>query len=476
MRLNSFAFLFAGLLLFSACSDAAETPAPTDGVGVDGLLTDTGAVPIDTGGTVDTAPVDAPALPDTSVTTPETASPSDVTVKTGPHLVVVPESHSFSYISPHPEPLFKQVSIMNVGAEPLTLTSIGFPAGSSKDYDIVLIPPLPKTIGPNGSTMVNVRFRELVGGDGTLRIESDDPERPVVDVPLSSHIKAVLPGPCGGLSPTQLNFGTVVRGQKKTLGAVLTNCSETQDLTILKIERSVSFFFALTEEFQIEAEPATPFVIPAGQSFPIDVSYAPKLAGPDGGYFAFTTDDPNEPILQLDVKGLGVEPPPEEIGLTIKLYWDADSCDVDSHLLAPGGSFFHCDLDCHFGNPSPEWGTPGDWSDDPFLDVDDVDGFGPEHTNISEPVPGATYRFIVHYYDDTYSFSNATPTNATVEVLSYGVPIATFGPVNLDSTNRTWDVFDLEWIGPGTPPVITELGNTYMVPQSAIKACMPLFP
>ncbi|MFT5431216.1 MAG: hypothetical protein ACI9OJ_001895, partial [Myxococcota bacterium] len=46
---------------------------------------------------------------------------------------------------------------------------------------------------------------------------------------------------------------------------------------------------------------------------------------------------------------------------------------------------------------------------------------------------------------------------ATVEVLSYGVPIAQFGPVYLDGTDRTWDVFTIEW----PSKTIVELGNTY---------------
>jgi hypothetical protein len=141
----------------------------------------------------------------------------------------------------------------------------------------------------------------------------------------------------------------------------------------------------------------------------------------------------------------------------------------------PGGSFFDCTTDCHFGNPAPDWGVPTDWVDDPFLDVDDVDGYGPEHINISEPTPG-TYRFIVHYYLDAYEDSFSTATNTTVQVLSFGQVLAEFGPVNLDVTNRTWDVFDLEWISNAIPPNITTLGNTYVVPGSAIKACWPPWP
>jgi hypothetical protein len=252
--------------------------------------------------------------------------------------------------------------------------------------------------------------------------------------------------------------------------ATLSNCAVDSTLTLQNIVRSSFLFMPLTEEFQLDPEPVLPLAIGPGDSYTIVVAYSPKLAGLDSGYFELYTDDPTEPIMQLDVSGVGISPPADQVGFTIKLHWDADETDVDSHLLAPNGTFFDCELDCHYGNPSPDWGTIGDWLDDPFLDVDDVDGYGPEHINISAPRPGI-YTFVVHYYDDTSWSFGSSASNATVEFLSYGQVIQTFGPVNLDQSNRVWDVFSIEW----PSMAITTLGNTYMVPQSAIQSCLPAF-
>ena len=389
-----------------------------------------------------------------------------------------PPEWSFSYVSPLDGYLLKQVTFSNVGNAPLTVTSMGFTPGSSQDFFIVAIPPLPKILAPGQSTFVNVRFMETSGGPGTLRVETSSEQTPTVDVEFTSYVKAFIdtPDPCIALNPAQLNFGTVVRGETKTMDTVVTNCSSTEPLNISMIQRSMSFFGSLSDEFQIENEPNTPLEIPAGSTLPISVSYSPKLAGPDSGSFIFHSDDPGEPQAHLDVSGVGVEPPPEEVGLTIKISWDQDLCDVDSHLIAPGGAFFDCDLDCHFGNPSPDWGVPGDWADDPFLDVDDIDGYGPEHINISEPTPGATYRFLVHYYMDSYAdgcfgSGESVSTKVTVEVLNYGVTVATFGPEFLDKTNRNWDVFEVTWIDSNTEPTIVTNGSTYMVSASDVKSC-----
>lgn len=393
----------------------------------------------------------------------------------GPDIAVEPLTHSISYISPLAQAIIRQVNISNLGDEPLHITGMDFTAGSSGDFSFVLKPPLPKTLNPGDWTMVQVRFDEGDGGPATLELKSNDADEPTVPVFFESSIKATIesPEPCGTLQPSSLNFGTVVRGNSKTLASTLSNCSTTETLKITKITRSQFFFTALTEEFQLDPEPVLPITLGPGEELDLNVTYTPKLAGPDAGHFAITTDDPAEPVLQLDVAAIGVEPPEEEIGLKIKLSWDTDSTDVDSHLLYPGAALWDCVLDCHYANPAPDWGTQGVWTDDPFLDVDDVDGYGPEHINISEPQAG-TYKFAVHYFDDSWDGQwGVGDTSATVQVLSYGQVVATFGPQKLDSIDRVWDVFTVEWPPVGGVLNVTGLGGLYTTTK---QACFNLFP
>ena len=170
------------------------------------------------------------------------------------------------------------------------------------------------------------------------------------------------------------------------------------------------------------------------------------------------------------MSGNAIAPPVEELGLHVKISWNTDDTDVDSHLLMPGGAFFDCFSDCYFGNPAPDWGVTGDIVDDPFLDVDDVDGFGPENINISEPIAG-TYTFIVHYYADHHdTFSKASDT--TVEVWSYGTLLGTFGPTRLNSTNDAWDVFTIDW----PAATVTQLGRVWQVPSGTVRSCGFHFP
>lgn len=96
------------------------------------------------------------------------------------------------------------------------------------------------------------------------------------------------------------------------------------------------------------------------------------------------------------------------------LIWDTQA-DIDLHILEPGGS--HIFWDRRNGEKGGE------------LDVDDVDGFGPENvywvvdrTNTGDPVmgrgPGGKYQWYVHYYGGHGGI--AVPTRWKVRVKHEG--------------------------------------------------------
>lgn len=409
-------------------------------------------------------PQDVPE-PNDVLTPPDTTPPQDTTQPEDTGTVkppignvgdigVYPDSYLFTYIPQVVNPQGTLIDIYNEGGGPLTIGSIKFEAGSSPEFTISALPPLPKILDPYSHVSVMVVFKEKAPhGKAYLLIGSDDGDEPVVKVTLDSQAK-VSAQPCIQISPSALNFGSVERGQTKTLPFTLINCSDAIPLQVNKIERSAGFFgMALSDEFQITpAEPVTPFMIGPNQTVPLNVTYAPGLAGFDSGHFLFKNSDPSSPEAKLAVSGTGTPPPLEKIGLHFELEWDTNGTDVDMHILSPGGEFGSCATDCYYGNMHPDWGTPNDYIDDPFLDYDDVDGYGPEHTNIEEPKPGK-YKVIMHYYADN-SVGTSKPV---VRVYSYGQLIQTFGPTALTSTNMTWDVCTVDW----PSAAVSALGNVY---------------
>jgi hypothetical protein len=102
-------------------------------------------------------------------------------------------------------------------------------------------------------------------------------------------------------------------------------------------------------------------------------------------------------------------PSPETPKLRIELTWDT-TADLDLHLLHPNGDWNEAPWDCYWANRNPNWGLPFS-SDDPELEVDDIDGFGPEVITLPR-LEHVTYQVGV------LSFSGArdVTTTATVRV------------------------------------------------------------
>lgn len=380
-----------------------------------------------------------------------------------PEIMVDPEQHTFTYIPGANNPLTKTVTIYNQGKLSLNVTKIQWSSGSSPEFQLMALPPLPKKLNPYDQTALTVLFKEKnPHGPATLEIHSDDPLRPVVTVLFRGESKTGEE-PCVQIQPSSLNFGQVVRGQSKTLPFKVVNCSSTLPVTISQIKRSQFFGMALTSEFQMNNMPPGQFTILGNQVVELSVTYAPGLAGVDNGYFSFIPTDSSLGQPKLDVYGVGLPPPMEDIGLHIELEWDKPNCDVDLHLVRPGGTLFDCKNDCYYANRSPEWGVAGNVADDPFLDYDDVDGYGPENTNLSEPEAG-TYKVTMHYYNDSYEGSTGGPTKVTVRIFSYGNLLGTYGPKTLTHTDHTWDVANVKWPG----ATITVLDTLYEAPQQPV--------
>ena len=85
---------------------------------------------------------------------------------------------------------------------------------------------------------------------------------------------------------------------------------------------------------------------------------------------------------------------------------DRRGADLDLHLLHPNAdNWFSAPYDCYFANPVPDWGQLENPADDPGLDIDDINGAGPENVNLGDPentdALGAPYLVGVHYYKST---------------------------------------------------------------------------
>jgi hypothetical protein len=133
--------------------------------------------------------------------------------------------------------------------------------------------------------------------------------------------------------------------------------------------------------------------------------------------------------------------------LHVQLTWDSPDYDFDLHVMKDGGPWCS-QQSCYFGNCNasnsffgrPEWdGLPGETDGDPSLDIDDLDGYGPENINIDVPVSG-DYTIGVH----AYSALVDTETYATLKVFINGA--LAYEDSRLMAAGRDfWEVSEVQW-------------------------------
>lgn len=131
-----------------------------------------------------------------------------------------------------------------------------------------------------------------------------------------------------------------------------------------------------------------------------------------------------------------------------ELRWNTDESDVDFHLLPPGADMddLWTDEDCYYSNSESYWGG--------FLDVDDTDGYGPEHITVPTVTQDGIYRLFIHYYDD----DGAGTSQAYVDVSTQNGEVHSFGPYALtndgsDNAGDVWEVCTFEFPSKTITPV-----------------------
>jgi hypothetical protein len=114
---------------------------------------------------------------------------------------------------------------------------------------------------------------------------------------------------------------------------------------------------------------------------------------------------------------------------TMTLTWGLLPRDIDSHLRTPDGSHVY-------------YVSQGSLIAAPFssLDVDDVDGQGPEITTVRRPRVGI-YRFYLHNFSGTFN-PGMTGSPVRLELNYAGRPVV-FSPPPGEGSARYWHLFDL---------------------------------
>lgn len=353
------------------------------------------------------------------------------------------------------------IRVINTSDVPVTV--IGVELVDPDPGFVIFDDPVELELAPGAETVFTLRFESTEASTASVSIHVRTSIGVTLIVPVTATEKAgggVEP-PCVDVRPIRIDFGRVERGAiaPAPRPVAITNCGDTE-IVVSRLDRASVLFLPTPASFQWTSD-RLPIVLAPGAVTEVTVTYAPGRVGRESGGIDVRTNVPGSETVRVQLLAESVLPPITELDVHLLLRWDVSGgSDVDFHFLAEGAELFSC-ADCYFGNMTPDWGVAGVTIDDPFLDVDDLEGPGPENINVDELAPGR-YRIVVHYYSDTGSGGGGdggspVATNATVDVYLGGVLRATYGPKRLSRTNQTWNVATLDWPA-GT---LTELGDVY---------------
>jgi hypothetical protein len=323
----------------------------------------------------------------------------------------------------------RRLKVRSTGTADLVLERIAFAEGSAPEFQFLTSTRTPVTVPAGKELLITIRYAPRAGSppvaEGVVVVESTDPARRRVEVPLS---------------------GTMNRAPVAVVG----------ELPISAPGATVTLDGSASSDPDGHAPVSFAWSI---QASPIGSTARPSPD--DAPQAALSLDLPGEYVVQLEVEdALGCRSPPafaEVLAkphekLVVELVWDKHESDLDLHMVPEGQAFFG-PTDCYFAeaNMQPDWGELGNPEDDPVLARDALTGFGPEIITYNEPAPG-TYRVMSHFYSDHRA--RDPRTTATVRVYVSGA-LRSEMRRELPSQGVRWMVLAVDWPSGALTPIDT---------------------
>jgi photosystem II stability/assembly factor-like uncharacterized protein len=218
-------------------------------------------------------------------------------------------------------PAFLDIVVYNVGAADLVISSVQVLVGSS-DFAVLPTPPVPVSIEPGEEMTFTTSFTPSSTNfeAAIIRISSNDPNAPVVDV-LATGIKATgrLTTAIGNAG----NFGQVCVGRFAEEPLLLNNSGQCP-LRIFGVSSS-------SADFEAPSIAHPPIVIAPGALANVPIRFAPTTHGLRSGIITIVSDDPVSPA-SIAVSGTAPEP---RLVLSLPNGGDFGACCRGAHVDEP---------------------------------------------------------------------------------------------------------------------------------------------
>lgn len=374
----------------------------------------------------------------------------------------------------------RPMSLESCGGAPIEVSRIYLEGDSDPAFQLVedSLPPLPALMPeysaadrearlPPPSRSIEIAFtpREERIHNGTLIIESTDPVHPRLEVPLLGRgVTNACPQARAAVDEfyvVPLDVVVLDGGPSIDQDGVDNRPVAYQWVITSRPDGSVSqpheSFYdpAQPANGGLDDDPSTPTAV-----FFVDLAgtYTAELRVRDNlGLDSIACENPA--VVTIVAK-------PEE-AIHVQLVWrtpgdpdetEGGGTDLDLHLLSPlAENWFQIGYDCYYASPTPDWGQLENSADDPSLDIDDINGAGPENINLDGPqntdALGAPYLVGVHYYNsrDRVTGQDYGPSFATVRIFIEGELAWDYtdggnpGEKEMEAEDHFWDVAQISW-------------------------------
>ena len=208
------------------------------------------------------------------------------------------------------------VTVSNKNGSTATISQI---TATGSGFSVVSAPPMPLVLAAGQSSTVTVGFDPTAAG----------PASGSVSVVLSGTTSSPTEALAGtglasgqlGVSPATIDFGTVVVGSsQQQKGSLIAGSS---GITVSSASWNGAGYSLSGVTF--------PLTVPAGQSVPFTVTFAPQTAGSSAGNISFISNATNSPGTET-LSGSGLQP-----AHSVALSWGASPSTVVGYNIYRGG-------------------------------------------------------------------------------------------------------------------------------------------
>jgi hypothetical protein len=378
----------------------------------------------------------------------------------GPQITVEPPECLFGQVGVGAT-AFCDLSISNHGTRDLEIQAVSFTpeTDTPTTFGSSTVLPVPSYVAPGTGLSVRLYAKpsSIAVSTGGLVIKSNDFGKPEVTVPLTVE---------GAETPTAVARVKTVNGRAVTDAAP--SVQPLDDVIVTGVDSIAARAGGTIVAYQWDIVSKPP-ESQATLSNRTAVETGFRFDSANGAYHGLdvagefvvrlTVTDDQGGVSSNDAR-VTLNAVPTE-GLHVQLTWDVNENDIDLHMTRGANAGYCAADDCYFGNckpdafvgQPPEWdGLPGRSAGDPSLDVDDLQGYGPENINVDSPRDN-TYRIGVHFYSGTRA------TLATVKIYISGALREEYTG-QLNRRNDFWEVAKIEWASGAAVVVPQQLNET----------------